>query len=233
MTKHLHSELEQLRHDFLHVYQLVATDLRQAVEAAAAADGALAQQVEASEVEVNARELEVEASCLRLIALNQPVADDLRFIIGVLMINRDLERIGDLAAAIAQKADALAQYAQRQGGLDLDGLADKALDMLQRAIDAFISSDLTLAKSVVADRAEMHFKQREIKRALREQIVDHTPDAGYLLDLLSVSKYLERAADHTANIAEEVVYMLAGELVRHRPVAPLNPDGRPLAQPGG
>jgi phosphate transport system protein len=216
MTKHLQSELEQLRQDFLHVYDLVAADLRQAVQAAAAADGVLARQVEGREPEINEREVGVEADCLKLIALNQPVADDLRFIIGVLMINRDLERIGDLADAIARKADALAQQTQRQSGLDLNGLADQALDMLQRAIDAFIRSDQTLAKSVVADRAEMHVKQREINRALRTQIINRAADAGYLLDVLSVSKYLERSADHAANIAEEVLYMLAGEIVRHR-----------------
>ena len=149
-------------------------------------------------------------------------------VIGVLMINRDLERIGDLAAAIAHKASELAAQPQRQSGLDLNGLADKTLDMLERAINAFIQTDQMLAKSVVADRAETHLKQREINRALREQIVGRTAEAGYLLDVLSVSKYLERSADHAANIAEEVLYMLAGEIVRHQ-TGSAQPAATPVA----
>jgi len=225
MTRQIQSELNQLREDFLQVYALVATDLRQAVQAAVTADRELVQEVRQTEALVNESEVAVEAECLRLIALHAPVADDLRFVIGVLLVNRDLERIGDLAAAVAGKAENLSQPAAGFGP-DLNALADRVLDMLQRAVDSFIQGDQMLAKSVVADRAEAHLRQRETSSLLRGQILERAADAGYLLDVLSITKYLERAADHAANIAEEVLYMLGGEIVRHR-----TPAAAPRAVP--
>jgi len=161
--------------------------------------------------------VELEEDGLKIIALHQPVAIDLRFIVSVLRINSDLERIGDLAVNIAERANYLAGAESSAIAIDFAPMAEKAQEMLTKSLDAFVNMDAALAKQLIEMDNEVDEMNRRMYRTVYELIRKNPGDVEVLLHLLSASRHLERIADHATNIAEDVIYMVDGNIVRHKP----------------
>lgn len=217
MTKHFQNEIDRLKKKILELTAVVEKSLQMAVRSVTEGDVALAEKVIASDSDVDDIEVDVEEECLKILALHQPVAADLRYVVGVLKINNDLERIGDLAVNIAKRAR---EFPRLQSGnrvpIDLGGLCSRVQKLVKNSADALVQSDPKLARQVLADDDEIDDRHRETIRTVQEQIGKHPDQGPLLLSLLSVSRYLERIADHATNIAEDVIYMVEGEIVRHQ-----------------
>ena len=232
MTLLLHKEIERLKKELLALAAIVEELLRKAVRALQTRDAPLAREVMDADERVDNREVELEEDALKIIALHQPVASDLRFIVSVLRINSDLERIGDLAVNIAERARYLAGAEALAVWIDFAPMAEKAQEMLTKSLDAFVNIDTELAKHVLDMDNEVDEMNRRMYCAIYELIRKNPEDVEVLLHLLSASRHLERIADHATNIAEDVIYMIEGVIVRHRhsqagcPVPPNRWPGR-------
>jgi phosphate transport system protein len=160
--------------------------------------------------------VEVEEECLKILALHQPVATDLRFIVAVLKINNDLERIGDLAVNMASRARKLAEIkTPPKVRVDFQGGQNRVREMLRRSLESLVNLDEKLATWVCTADEEIDNVNRSVFKQVSDGIKQHPEDADRLIMLLSVSRNLERIGDHTTNIAEDVLYMVRGEIVRH------------------
>lgn len=216
MAKHLQRELEALQKQLLSLATIVEEQVRSAVRAVEKKDADTAKLIIDSDRNVDLLEIEVEEECLKLLALHQPVAVDLRFIIAVLKINNDLERIGDLAGNIADRAVALAKLPDFAYTSRLTNMCEKAMTMLNKCLDAFFTMTTSKALDVCRSDDEVDELYREMVVIVREGIKENIGDIEGYLFILSVSRHLERIADHATNIAEDVLYMLEGDIVRHR-----------------
>jgi phosphate transport system protein len=179
-------------------------------------DVALAREVIDSDTEIDHTEISVEEECLKILALHQPVAIDLRFVVSCLKINSDLERIGDLAVNIAERSLFLIRSVRVDIPFDFVGMADKAQSMLKGALDALVNFDPDLARKVCAMDDEVDEINRQMYDLVKDAIRREPESLDSLIHLLSVSRHLERIGDHATNIAEDVIYMLTGEIVRHK-----------------
>ncbi len=179
-------------------------------------DTSLAQRVIANDSAIDAMEVEVEEECLKILALYQPVAADLRFVVAVLKINNDLERMGDLARNIAKRVT------QLEGGDPYDlppeirTMATQAQEMVRQCLDAVVKRDPTLARQVREEDDIVDEARQRIQRRVLQGIKDQPENVENLLRINSVAKHIERIADMATNIAEDVVYMVEGDIVRHR-----------------
>ncbi|HOT35771.1 MAG TPA: phosphate signaling complex protein PhoU [Candidatus Latescibacteria bacterium] len=216
MSGHLQREIDNLKKKLLALGAFVEEDVQKAVTAISERNASAAREVIESDPDIDKMEIDIEEDCLKVLALHQPVAIDLRFIVAVLKINNDLERIGDLAVNIAERAAFLATQERVDIPFDFVGMASKAKTMLARSLDALINGDTELAHSVCAADDEVDQINREMYYQIQDGIRNSPEQMVCLLHLLSVSRHLERIADHATNIAEDVIYMIAGEIVRHR-----------------
>jgi phosphate transport system protein len=215
MAIHLQRELDNLKRVLLSLCALVEDQVERAVAALLERDAAAAQRVVERDAEVDQHELDIEEECLKDLALHQPVACDLRFLVAVLKMNNDLERIGDMAVNIARKAITVAGYTDLNIPFDLAGMWEKSHTMLRGAIEALVNRDASLAERVCASDREVDRQKHQIRREV-EAILRVQPDrVPAWLALLAVARNLERIADHAANIAEDVVYLVEGRIVRH------------------
>ncbi len=216
MAVHLQREIGSLKNRMLSLCALVEEDLRQAVQAVDRRDPTLARQVIARDLQVDHEEVSIEEECLKLLALHQPVANDLRFIVAVLKLNNDLERIADLAVNIAERALFLSSQTPLDIPYDFSAIAEKTQAMLRQSIDALINRDADLARQVGLADDEVDAINREAFNRVTSMIKSHPDDLDSLIALLSVSRYLERIADHASNIAEDVIYLIEGKIIRHQ-----------------
>ena len=216
MTIHLQREIERLKKHILRLSAVVEESFQRAVKSLEERDSYLAQLVMESDFEIDKMEVEIEEECLKILALYQPVTVDLRFIVAVLKINNDLERIGDLAVNIAERAAFLATQERINIPFDFSGMARKAKSMLKRSLDALMKMDALLAREVCASDDEVDAMNREMYMLVQEGIRNQPEHLEGLIHVLSASRHLERIADHATNIAEDVIYMIKGEIVRHR-----------------
>ena len=216
MSKHLHRELDRLKKHILSLSALVEESVRDAVRSLEKRDEVLAVKVIEADLEVDHAEVDMEEECLKILALHQPVAVDLRFIVAVLKINSDLERVGDLAVNIAEQAAYLATQEPVDVPFDFPGMAEKTQWMLNRSLDALVNMDSDLARKVCASDDEVDAINREMYGQVQEGIRKRLDQMGCLIRLLEVSRNLERIADLATNVAEDVVYMTDGEIIRHR-----------------
>lgn len=215
MTQHLFREVEKLKKLILTLSALVEDRVYKAMLSVEQRDLDLAEEVENGDHEVDSMEVEVEEECLKLLALHQPVAIDLRFIIAVLKINSDLERIGDLAVNIAARAINLSKKKNISSPLDFDQMAEKVKSMLRKSLEALVNLDSAAARAVLASDDEVDDMHRHMYRLICENIARTPQDVDGMICFLSVSRNLERIADHATNIAEDVIYMIEGDIVRH------------------
>ena len=217
MSKHFQSEIENLKKKILHVGARVEESLQAAMKALREYSEELAQAVMDGDQEIDALEVEVEEDCLKILALYQPVAIDLRFIVSVLKINNDLERIGDLATNIAERVRALVPESQHVAiPDDIPELARRSQQMLKQSLDALVAMDVELAQKVCAADSEVDRLHREMYRYVEQIITADLKHTPAYIQVLGISRYLERIADHATNIAEDVIYMVDGEITRHR-----------------
>ena len=168
------------------------------------------------DAEVDRREINLEEECLKTLALHQPVAINLRQLIAALKINNDLERIGNMAVNIARKAAALAVEPAIEIPADFADMGEQTQAMLRKSLDALVQMDAVLARSVCACDDEVNQLKRNIRNQIEEQIRRDPERIGSMLRLLSISRNLERIADCAASIAEDVIYMVEGRIVRHQ-----------------
>ena len=217
MTAHMRREIDKLKKKILYMGAQVEESVRKAVEALVMRDTQAAQYVIDADEPMDQLEVDIEEDCLKILALHQPVAVDLRYVIAVLKINNDLERIGDLAVNIAERALFLTTRPPMDLPLDFRGMADAAQLMLKRSLDALVESDTRVARQVRASDDEVDAMNRHMYEAIQDRMASHPEHISELIHLLSVSRHLERIADQATNIAEDVIYMVEGEIVRHQP----------------
>ncbi len=237
MSRHLQRDIENLKVNILSLGAMVEESVYKAVKSIETWDAVLAREVVDQDWVIDKRELEVEDDCLKILALHQPVAFDLRFIVSTLKINNDLERIGDLAVNIAERGAFLAKSERIRIPFDLPGMATKVQSMLRKSLDALVNTDPDEAREVCAADDEVDQINREMYAQISASIRSRPEQVDSLIHLLSVSRFLERISDHATNISEDVIYMTEGEIVRHqlwrtRPVTPIHaaspPPGRPV-----
>jgi phosphate transport system protein len=216
MALHLQREIDNLKKEILNLGAMVEQSVREATLAIENGDEALAKSVIDKDIQIDHREVEVEESCLKILALHQPVANDLRFIVAVLKINNDLERIGDLAVNIAERAAFLATRPPVDIAFDFSSMAARAQAMLKNSLDALVNLSADLAHQVCASDDAVDAANREMYLKVQEAIHAHPEQTESLIHLLSVSRHLERIADCATNIAEDVIYMIKGEIARHK-----------------
>ena len=217
MTAHLIHELEELKRRTFSMVALVEDNVSVAVKAVQERDESLALGVIENDTAIDHAEVAVEEECLKLLALHQPVAVDLRFIVAVLKLNNDLERIGDLSVNIAERAIFLSEIAPVPVPFAFDDMAEKATAMLKRSLDALVDQDTAVATEVCAADDEVDAINRGMYEQVKAAIREHPEHLDALIHLLSVSRHLERIADHATNIAEDVIYLVEGRIARHAP----------------
>ena len=216
----LQREIDKLKKRLLALGTVIEERLQLAAKALDERDERLAKRIQDGDIEIDQMEVDLEEECLKLLALHQPVANDLRFIIAILKINNDLERIGDLAVNIAERAIFLSERKRIDMPFDFPRMSDKVKIMLKESLDALVTMDLSRAYEVWRKDDEVDEINREMYKRVLEAIRTNTQDTDCLIQLLSVSRYLERIADHTTNIAQDVIYLIRGDIVRHKPEQP-------------
>ena len=219
MSQHFLREIDTLKKKILTVGAVVEERIAQAITAVIKHDAALAQQVAEGDDEIDEMEVEVEEDCLKILALYQPVAIDLRFVVAVLKMNNDLERMADTAVNIAKRAEYLAQYAQIDLPPSLTEMTQKVKAMVKQSHDALVQGDTALARKVCGADHEVNQLNRAMHVRIQQEIREHPDQVERLIHTLSVSRHLERIGDLATNVAEDVIYTVEGEIVRHRPVA--------------
>ncbi|MCD6459878.1 phosphate signaling complex protein PhoU [bacterium] len=217
MSVHIQKELEKLKKKCLGLCAKVEENVQLAVKAFTEKDRNLAKQVIDIDLEIDQMEIEVEEDCLKILALYQPVAIDLRFIICTLKLNNDLERIGDLAVNIAQQVSFMLSEVNKQIIIPFDYKKMSVIvkDMLKDSIDSLVQLDIEKAKKVCISDDAVDNMHAQMYGLLEDAIKRHPDSVEYVIHYLSVSKSLERIADHATNIAEDVIYMINGNIVRH------------------
>ena len=215
MSVHLQREIERVKKSILALCAIVEDQVQASVRAMLERDVELAHSVEQRDRDIDQREVEVEEECLKILALHQPVAIDLRFIVAAMKINNDLERIGDLAVNIARKAVSFAAEPPMAIAFDIAGMWEKTHAMLRDSLDALVNMDGALAVDVCRRDDEVDRIKHEIRTGAEEQIRREPEKVRALMRLLAVSRNLERIADCATNIAEDVIYMSQGRIIRH------------------
>lgn len=216
MSQHLVREITRVKQQILTLGAEVEDALRQAVASLITRNSEQAKQVIVRDSSIDQREVDIEEDCLKILALHQPVAIDLRFLIAVLKINNDLERIGDLAVNIAERSLSLSLQPPIVPPFDLAFMADRVQGMVHRSLDALVDLNTPLARQVLADDDEVDSTHRQMYDRVKEAIRKDTCKTDELIQLLTVSRYLERVADHATNVAEDVIYLVEGQIARHR-----------------
>jgi len=228
MTTHLQRELERLKRKILALGALVEDNLRLAFNAIETRNVDQAQRVITTDLVIDQNEVDVEEECLKLLALYQPVARDLRFIVAVVKINSELERIGDLAANIGERAVQLSTEFPIPVPHTMAVLSDRVRAIMEKALDALVREDAVLARVVLAADDEVDDLYEQLLGELKERIRGDLDHLDAVVLLFSVARYLERLADHATNIAEDVLYMVEGEIHRHQiPDVPPTPLDAP------
>ncbi len=212
----LKKELETIRKKLLALGAMVEDRFINVLKAFEFGETETCQKIIASDHEVDHMEVDIEEECLKVLALHQPVAGDLRFIIVVIKINNDLERIADEAVNIAQRIVRIQGFNYDSYIHDYKIMAEMAGGMLKMSLDAFVNQDIRMAEDVRAMDGKVDAMKNGFYDRLKGDIMKMPDKTGKLINMLLISRHLERIADHATNISEEVIYMKKGEIVRHR-----------------
>lgn len=216
MTVHFINEIENLTLLLLEVTSKVEHAVQQAIQATFSHDVPLAQKIIDADDEIDATEILIEEECLKILALYQPVAGDLRKVITILKVNNEIERVGDLAVNIAERVFDMVSYGENMvEKLDFEEMTGKACGMLKKSIDSLTYRDTAIAAEVISLDDEVDKLHHDAYLFVREKMLQHPNQSGYYLDCLTISRCLERIADIATNISEDVIYMEQGIIVRH------------------
>ncbi len=216
MLHYWQREIENLKKLILSLGAIVEEQIQRAMLSLERRDTALADEVIIRDREVDSLEILIEEECLKILALYQPVAKELRFVVAVLKMNNDLERMGDLASNIAKRARYLSRKEKIELLSDFIEISGKVQSMVKKSLDALVNTDVVLAKEVLAADDEV---DRLTKQMLKRTVnaIEKNPDrTKEFFSIRSISKNLERIADSATNIAEDVVYLCSGEIIRHQ-----------------
>jgi phosphate transport system protein len=216
MTLHFQREIERLKTNLLSLSALVEDTLHRAITALRERDGALARIIIDNDPEIDLLEVDIEEECQKILALHQPVAHDLRFLIACLKINAELERIGDAAVNIAERVVFLVGQEPISVPFDYLGMAEKAQLMLHKSLDALVNLNVELAYQVIEADDEVDADNRQAYVQIENCIQQDPRLTCTYTHLLGISRHIERIADHATNIAEDVVYLIEGTIIRHR-----------------
>jgi phosphate transport system protein len=213
---HLRRDLDNLQRDLMALASLVEGAVHKAILALRQRDVKLAQEVIAGDPQIDSEENHIDEECLKILALHQPVAIDLRRITAAMMINIDLERMGDLAEEIAERAIHLAGHPQLHIPVELQRMTDLTTLMVRQSLDSFVNLNTVQAEAVIRMDDEVDRYNNEIIDELIRAMKNSPALIEPGLSMFSATRHLERIADHATNIAEDVVYLVEGEIVRHK-----------------
>lgn len=216
MSYQLQRQVQQLKRRILDVGSLVESAIANTISALINRDESVARKVIAQDAEIDSMEVDVEEDCLKILALYQPVAVDLRFVVAVLKINNDLERMGDLCKNIAKRVLKLTRSDGADFRSDFRQMAIKAQDMVKRSLDALVNADAAMAHRVRHDDDDLDAMRRSIHAKILEALQERPDETDTLMMLDSVARHLERLGDMATNVAEDVIYMVEGSIVRHQ-----------------
>jgi phosphate transport system protein len=215
VVRHFQEELEQLKRRLLEMGGLVEEEVRVAIKGLVDRDQALIDRTITGDEPVNAMHIEVDSRCFTLLALYQPMAADLRAIVAAVKINTDLERVGDLAVNIAEAAERCIKLPPVKKLIDIPRMAGMAQSMLRDALDAFVRRDTVLAQRVLDEDDKLDALKTQIFRELLTYMLHDPSTIEAALDLILISRHLERIGDHATNIAEDVIFIVSARDVRH------------------
>jgi len=216
MTVRLQRDIEKLKKNVVSLGTVVEEQFRMTVKAIESRDPYLARKVIEGDIEIDRWEVDLEEECLKILALHQPVADHLRYIVAILKMNNDLERIGDLAVNIAERVELIDWDKNVHVPFDYFTMCQKTGQMLQKCLDAVVNQDLELAYQVCAQDDEVDAMKHAMQVQFAQEIRKNQNNVESMINLFLVSRHLERIADHATNIAEDVIYVITGEIHRHR-----------------
>ncbi len=213
--RHFVEELEHLKTKLLEMSSLVESAIQRSISAVTQKDRSAAEQVFRNEARINEIEIEIDEFAINLLALQQPMAADLRLIVAALKINTDLERMGDLSVNIAQRALSLMEEPVIKPMIDIPHIAGLVQSMVRKALDAFVTRDADLARSVLASDDAVDSLRTACYHELVSFMEKDPQNIKPALDLLAITRNLERLADHSTNVAEDVLFLVKGIDVRH------------------
>ena len=215
MQRHVDVELARVKDELLKMASLAEAAIGVAVKALVKRDAELARQVVSSDKAINDLEIEIDEMCLRTMALYQPEAKDLRFLAMTLKINNDLERMGDQAVNIAERTLDLLKEPLLKPLIDLPRMAETAQQMVKSSLDAFVRQDVAMARAVCERDDEVDRYDDQIFRELLTYMMEDPKAITRSVNLILVSRHIERIADHATNVAEDVIYMVQGKTIKH------------------
>jgi len=218
---HFREELDALQSRLLEMGGLAEERVRAAIQGLVTRDPTLFEKVLLGDEPINQLHIEVDNRCFRLLALHQPMATDLRAIVAAVKINTDLERVGDLAVNIAEAGTRYISHPPVKKLIDIPQMGDIAQSMLRDALDAFVKRDTRLAHQVLNEDDRLDSLKTQVFRDLLTYMLKDQTTVEPSLDLILVSRHLERIGDHATNIAEDVIFMVSALDVRHHPPAPV------------
>lgn len=217
MSQHLINELESLKKKLLELGAMAQQSVLKGGMALQALDPNIAKEVILMDHQIDLKEVEIEEDCLKILALHQPVANDLRLVISALKITSDLERIGDLGVNIAERAIYLSKQPPVPVPFDFENMWKLSLDMVKRSLEALVRLDLNMAKQVCEDDDLVDKINKEMYQKVYDGIKKTPEYVESYIHYLSISRHLERVADYATNICEDIIYMIEGRIVRHQP----------------
>lgn len=210
-----HHELEKLNKKLLLMSAMIEERVQKATQVIVTKDPEMIQQIILSDYEVDELEVEIEEDCLKILALHQPVARDLRFLITVIKINNELERIADIAVSIAMRIDNISKFTHQQAiDYDFTTMSDQAVKMLKKSIDALVNTDARLARSIFLDDDLVDECRDRCYEDIKQRIRNDPKHPGFHINTYLLARHLERIADRAVNIAEEVIYVVEGTITR-------------------
>lgn len=216
MSLHLHRDLDKLKKEVLRLGNMVELAINNAFLALNNRDSSYVEEVLTNEEQINEMEVQIEEECLKILALHQPVAVDLRFLVVVLKVNNDLERMGDIAKNIAERAkDLMESGVIPDLGQPMQGLPDLVRTMVTGSLDSLVKLDDQLARKIIEMDDEVDQINRDMYVAVKSLVAEKPSIADSAINLLSCSRNMERIGDLATNIAEDVIFVVEGKVVRH------------------
>jgi len=215
MARHFHKELEKIKKMILSLGAMVEERVRKTSTAITNRDAEMSNDIIRSDFEIDEMEVEIEEECLKIMALHQPVAIDLRFLVAVIKINNDLERIADETANIARRIKTIVKDNPADLVFDYEPMTNEVETMLKLSLDALVNMDVDMAFKVVTMDDQVDSYHRQVYQLICEEMQHHTDQMPFLINFYLISRHLERIADHATNISEEVIYLIEGEIIRH------------------
>ncbi len=215
MMSHFEEELNELKRKLVSMGGLVESMIHFSIKALVDRDTGLTKEVFAKEDEVNRLQMEIDDRCLKLIALYQPTATDLRFITAAMKINSDLERMGDQAINIAETSQDLLKYPPLKPLIDLPKMADIVKYMVKTSLDAFVKKDVETAKAILLKDDDVDALKDQMFRELLTYMISDATNITRAIDLILIARNLERIGDHATNIGEDIIFMVLGKDIRH------------------